>query len=120
MATAGRNLAKAGAALQRRLLVDAPALCTAPGQPVLPLRIGIRAQLVELAKDGRRLQVRKILKNYAGRTSYLRALAEEGAQRHDLTGTAIEPVSEEHRADAAKRLAVRLEWKRRKREERAA
>ena len=87
------------AALLERMRKLSPALF---GYPPVPLMIGVdrvlfdRLDLTEA--DRRMLSVN--LNLMVRRPSYLKAMLVEGAQRCDLNGNPVEPVSEEHRKGA--------------------
>jgi sRNA-binding protein len=77
------------------------------GEP-LPLAIGTRQLLIErmgaAATTSRRNKVSRLLRAYCRSARYLRAMAAPGAMRHDLDGNPVEPVSDEHRANALEML----------------
>jgi sRNA-binding protein len=73
---------------------------------VRPLQIGVGAE-IEAALKGevpRRL-VRQAISYWVHASDYLVSVARPGAMRHTLDGVPVEPVAEEHREHARKRLA---------------
>ena len=60
----------------------------------------------ETLKFGSYKPVRKFLSAWVRRKNYLKAVAEEGSQRFNLLGEAVEPVSDDARSYAKKRLEV--------------
>ena len=84
------------------LLTTRPAvLVTQPGEPIRPLRLGMRAELTALLKpDANPGDLQRALYRYTRTLPYQLACLEAGAMRHDLEGRPVEPVSEEHRAMA--------------------
>lgn len=84
--------------------------CFAPKRsPKRPLKLGLAEDLVARRREfgWGEWRVRRVLADYCCGFLYLTALAEPGAQRVDLDGNAVEPVSAEH-ADAA--AAVLRRW----------
>src|SRR4051794_8262869 len=78
------------------------------GDPLLPLRIGIRDVLLPLPRPGAEPEaLARALRAYTRSTGYFMACARKDAMRHDLEGRAVEPVSEEHRAGAVKAVQGR-------------
>lgn len=75
--------------------------------PWMPFTVGLRDAFLACYRDADPARVRRLFSRIAGSDSYLRALAREGARRHDLDGTALGPVSEAHRARAARQLEAR-------------
>ena len=82
------------------------------GDPIRPLKIGVHSDLAALLPDGETHDVLgRVLRRYTRSTQYLAALAAPDAVRHDLAGTPVEPVAEEHKthvwtkAKAARSLA---------------
>ena len=68
------------------------------GDPIRPLKIGMRADLAALLPDGEAHEVlSRVLRRYARGREYLAALAAPDALRHDLAGNPVEPVAEEHK-----------------------
>src|SRR4051812_31190699 len=68
------------------------------GDPIRPLKIGVRADLAVLLPDGEAHEVLgRVLRRYTRGREYLAALAAPDALRHDLASTPIEPVAEEHK-----------------------
>jgi sRNA-binding protein len=81
---------------------------------VLPLVIGAGALLVErLRVDLMSVSIfrRRWLGLYFSSGAYLLAIAQPGGRRHDLDSFPMEPVSEDHRAEALAQLARRRELK---------
>src|SRR3954453_18696256 len=69
------------------------------GDPIRPLKIGVRADLAVLLPDGEAHEVlSRVLRRYARGREYLAALAAPDALRHDLAGNPVEPVAEEHKS----------------------
>ena len=99
--------ARVGKLLADLLQMPSPVLATEPGTSVKPLAIGLGRVLVWIAVDGKRTAVRKLTRDYVSRTSYLKALAADGAVRWRLDGTPGDTVSAEHQEDARKRLEAR-------------
>ena len=99
----------AHAAALRALLTQPPAvLPNQVGDPLLPLRIGIRDALLVLLRPGAEPEaLARALRAYTRSTGYFLACARKGAMRHDLDGRAVEPVSEEHRTGALKAVRGR-------------
>ena len=81
----------------------------------MPFTVGLRDAFLACYRDAflacyreaDPARVRRVFARLAGSDPYLRALAREGARRHDLDGTALGPVSEAHRARAARQLEAR-------------
>lgn len=82
---------------------------------IKPLSIGIDDEIreahrlaggFEALKFGSYKPVRKFLSAWVRRKNYLKAVAEEGSQRFNLLGEAVEPVSDDARAYAKNRLEV--------------
>ena len=68
------------------------------GDPIRPLKIGVRADLAVLLPDGEAHEVlSRVLRRYTRGREYLAALAASDALRHDLAGNPVEPVAEEHK-----------------------
>src|SRR3954462_13161976 len=68
------------------------------GDPIRPLKIGVRADLAALLPDGEAHEVlSRVLRRYARGREYVAALAASDALRHDLVGNPVEPVAEEHK-----------------------
>src|SRR5512143_3006222 len=71
------------------------------GEPIKPLKIGIRNELLALlpAEDqpaGQEL-LSQVFRRYCNSQQYLAAVAAAGAMRHDLDGHPVEPVVEQHK-----------------------
>ena len=68
------------------------------GDPIRPLKIGVRADLAALLPDGEAHEVlSRVLRRYTRGREYGAALAAPDALRHDLAGNPVEPVAEEHK-----------------------
>jgi len=68
------------------------------GDPIRPLKIGVHTDLAAMLPDGEAHEVlSRVLRRYTRSTQYLAALAVPDAVRHDLAGTPVEPVAEEHK-----------------------
>src|SRR4051812_35192625 len=66
------------------------------GDPIRPLKIGVRSDLAVLLPDGEAHEVlSRVLRRYTRGRESLAALAAPDAVRHDLAGTPLEPVAEE-------------------------
>ena len=73
------------------------------GDPIRPLKIGVRTDLAVLLPEGEAHEVlSRVLRRYARGREYLAALAAPDALRHDLAGNPVEPVAEEHKRPRAK------------------
>jgi hypothetical protein len=71
------------------------------GDPIRPLKIGVRNDLAALLPDGDGHEVlAQVLRRYVRAWEYLAALAVPDAMRHDLAGNPVEPVAEEHKIPA--------------------
>ena len=97
------------------LLTTRPAvLVTEVGEPVRPLKVGARGELIALTRPHlAHHHLHRALRRYTRAVPYLLACLKDGAMRHDLDGDPIEPISEEHRklarADLAERRRLRAE-----------
>lgn len=85
----------------RQHLVSWPALLPSKqGDPIRPLAIGTDKALVALQitpdDDGKKL-IKTILMRHCRTAQYARAMAKDGAMRHDLDGTPVEPIPESQR-----------------------
>src|SRR3954468_13372035 len=68
------------------------------GDPIRPLKIGVRSDLAALLPDGEAHEVlSRVLRRYTRSSQYLAAVAAPDAVRHDLAGTPVGPVVEEHK-----------------------
>ena len=68
------------------------------GDPIRPLKIGVRADLAVLLPDSEAHEVlSQVLRRYTRGREYGAALAAPDALRHDLAGNPVEPVAEEHK-----------------------
>jgi hypothetical protein len=81
------------------------------GDPVRPFKIGIRADLEALLTPGDATALAELkvtLKRYCRSEKYIYACAAPGAQRHDIDGQPVEPVSDADlrmaRVDLGKRV----------------
>ncbi|MEM8950483.1 MAG: ProQ/FinO family protein [Pseudomonadota bacterium] len=87
-----------------------PAFPKAVGDPVRPLKIGVREQVLALMTDaGTRRGSLRALRSYALSLSYLMSVSADGAVRVDLDGSEVEPVSPEHAARARGQIIERRE-----------
>src|SRR3954468_22945762 len=69
------------------------------GDPIRPLKIGVRADLAALLPDGEAHEVlSQVLRRYTRGREYVTALAAPDALRHDLDGNPVEPVADEHKS----------------------
>jgi hypothetical protein len=75
-------------------------------QPV-PLTLGADKWLLEVAKPGCEPRILPWLIRWCRTSSYLRALAREGAMRHGPDGHPVEPVSDVHRLSACRQCERR-------------
>jgi sRNA-binding protein len=67
------------------------------GDPIRPLKIGVRDDLAALLPNGEGHEVlAQVLRRYVRAWEYLAALAVPDAMRYALDGTPVEPVAEEH------------------------
>ncbi len=106
---AAREWDVAHASALRALLTQPPAvLPNQVGDPLLPLRIGVRDALVVLLRPGAEPDaLARALRAYTRSTGYFMACARKDAMRHDLDGRVVEAVSEEHRTGALKAVQGR-------------
>ena len=79
----------------------------ATGGPWMPFAVGLRDAFMASYPAADAHRVRRLFARLCVSDGYLRALAREGARRHDLDGTPLGPVSDAHRARAAQRLEAR-------------
>jgi sRNA-binding protein len=86
-------------------------------QDVHPLKIGIFPELCDQI-DAPRQVLKYVIGRYTSRRAYLQALA-EGKPRLDLSGQAVETVSDSHRAHAQERLNRKLKRRRASRRSKA-
>jgi ProP effector len=71
------------------------------GDPIRPLKIGVRDDLAALLPNGEGHGVLgQVLRRYTRAWEYMAALAAPDAMRHDLAGNPVEPVADEHKAHA--------------------
>ena len=85
------------------------------GADVKPLAIGIGKQLWDQAKAAGigREAFNAARSKRTTSLSYLKALATDGAQRHDLDGNPVEAVAIEHQVHAFERAQAKLEFSKR-------
>jgi hypothetical protein len=68
------------------------------GDPIRPLKIGVRADLAVLLPDGEAHEVlSRVLRRYTRGREYGAALAAPDALRHDLAGNPVEPATRSNR-----------------------
>ena len=79
----------------------------ATGGSWMPFTVGIRDAFMACYPEANERRVRRLFARLADSDQYLRALAREGARRHDLDGCPLGPVSDTHRARTAQRLEAR-------------
>ena len=60
----------------------------------------------EVLGFGRTLPISRVLNAWTRRKAYLRALAQEGAKRHDLNGNLVSDISQEHVISAKDQLEL--------------
>jgi sRNA-binding protein len=89
-------------ALYDELFLRFPQTFFRPSQEVHPLKIGIFPELCTRI-DAPRQVLKHVIERYTRQRAYLQALA-EGKPRLDLSGQAVEAVSDSHRAHAQDRL----------------
>jgi sRNA-binding protein len=87
-------------------------------QDVQPLKIGIFPELCDRI-DAPRQVLKHVIRRYTRQRAYLQALA-AGKPRLDLSGQAVETVSDSHRAHAQERLNRKLNQRRASRQRKAA
>src|SRR3954453_15077630 len=69
------------------------------GDPIRPLKIGVRTDLAALLPDGEAHEgLSQVLRRYTRGREYMAALSAPDAMRHDLAGNPVEPVADEHKA----------------------
>jgi len=86
------------APLRERLSTWPAVLPSEVGDPVRPLKIGVREDLAALLPDGEGHEVlNRVLRRYTRSTQYLTALVAPDAMRHDLAGNPVGPVAAEHK-----------------------
>jgi sRNA-binding protein len=73
----------------------------------MPLRIGLGEDLALLLPESEWSRLRKAIAGWVTSPTYLLAVAADEAQRHDLNGEPVGPVSEADRLGAAHRLLAR-------------
>jgi hypothetical protein len=96
--TATRWVIDTLAPLRERLTTWPAVLPSEIGDPVRPLKIGVRDDLATLLPAGEAPEVlNRVLRRYTRSTQYLTALTAPGALRHDLDGNPVEPVAAEHK-----------------------
>ena len=79
----------------------------ATGAPWMPFTVGLRDAFMACYPEADESRTRRLFARLCGSDGYLRALAREGARRHDLDGRPVAPVSDAERARAAQRLEAR-------------
>lgn len=77
------------------------------GGPWMPFTVGIRGAFLAAYPEADVDRVRRLFARLCASDGYLRALAREGARRHDLDGIPLGPVSDAHRARAAQQIEAR-------------
>jgi sRNA-binding protein len=106
-------------AVLRTVLPSWPAVLPTEQDPTIrPLALSTRKALNEhliipeaqTVADIRRL-VGQVLHRYTTSAPYLLSLCRLGAERHDLDGNPVEPVSEEHRTAAQRMLDAKMEFR---------
>jgi hypothetical protein len=96
--TATQWIIDALAPLRERLTSWPAVLPSEVGDPVRPLKIGVRDDLAALLPAGEAPEVlNRVLRRYTRSTQYLTALAAPSALRHDLDGNPVGPVAAEHK-----------------------
>lgn len=70
-----------------------------------PLAVGVQEKLLEQHADLPEQAVKEALRKHCGTLAYQKALARAQAQRIDLDGTVVEPVSDSQRELAKQRVA---------------
>jgi RNA chaperone ProQ/FINO-like protein len=73
-------------------------------QNMLPMAIGCGKEIIAGAPFQCRKHVRILIHQHVSSAKYVRLLAVDEAQRHDINGLEVEPVNDEHRAIAVARL----------------
>lgn len=106
------------AAIEALLIRPLAVLPHAVGEAIKPLKVGARAEIMALAKEGvPQSALSRALSGYLRSQRYLLALAQPDALRHDIDGVAAEPVSEADRMSAKEEwAAVRTRLRRRARQ----
>jgi hypothetical protein len=95
--TASRWILDTLAPLRARLPTWPAVLPSEVGDPIRPLKIGVREDLTALLPNGEGHEVlNRVLRRYTRSTQYLGALVAPSALRYALDGTPVEPVAEEH------------------------
>ena len=77
------------------------------GGPWMPFTCGLRDAFMACYPEADECRVRRLFARVCASDGYLRALAREGARRHDLDGVPLGPVSDAHRTRAAQQLEAR-------------
>ena len=77
------------------------------GGPWMPFTCGLRDAFLACYPEADERRVRRLFARLCASDGYLRALAREGARRHDLDGSPLGPVSDAHRTRAAQQLEAR-------------
>jgi ProP effector len=101
------------AAINELLTEPAPLLPVKDTDPVLPFEIGLFASFSARLEPGiAKIHLRRAISAYASTKSYLLALAQPDAMRHDIEGHPVNQVSPEDRMAAQIRVAeIRLQRK---------
>jgi ProP effector len=101
------------AAINELLTEPAPLLPVKDTDPVLPFEIGLFASLSARLEPGiAKIRLRRAISAYASAKSYLLALAQPNAMRHDIEGHPVNQVSPEDRMTAQIRVTeIRLQRK---------
>lgn len=95
------------AAIEALLVRPLAVLPHANGEAIKPLKIGVRAEITALAKEGvPQSALSRALSGYLRSQRYLLALAQPNALRHDIDGAPAEPVSEADRTSAKEEWAA--------------
>ncbi len=77
------------------------------GGPWMPFTLGLRDAFMVRYPEADEDRVRRLFARLCASDGYLRALAREGARRHDLEGCPLGPVSDAHRTRAAQQIEAR-------------
>ncbi|NTZ63846.1 ProQ/FinO family protein [Agrobacterium tumefaciens] len=101
------------AAVNELLTEPAPVLPVKDTDPVLPFEIGLFASFTARLEPGiAKIRLRRAISAYASAKSYLLALAQPNAMRHDIEGHPVDQVSPEDRMAAQIRVTeIRLQRK---------
>jgi len=101
------------AAINELLTEPAPVLPVKDTDPVLPFEIGLFASFSARLEPGiAKIRLRRAISAYASAKSYLLALAQPDAMRHNIEGHPVDQVSPEDRLAAQIRITeIRLQRK---------